>query len=141
MILRIMSSDQQFLTVNNPPPTYQTFILPEINFGAKHFSQLISLEPDGKFGHTYYYPAKGLYRSEVSRKKVRVTVPPLLRGYTTEQISGFLEKPLRTDYWCHSQPCERMVKNTTEAVTGGKMSYELQLGQAILADISRQGGD
>ena len=134
-VLAIMTKDEEFTSIGKPPPTFQPFIVPQIKFGVNHYSKMIDVHHDG-VGHFYYKPAS-FYGQDIVRKKVRLTVPPLLRKYSRAEIVRFIRQPLTTDYLCHSQPCERGVKTTTEA-TSGKMSYELQLGQALLAERCRE---
>ena len=97
---------------------------------------MIEVHNDG-VGHYHYMPAK-FYGKDVRNKKVRMTIPPLLRKYSRAEIVDFIRKPLTTEYLCHSQPCERGVKTTTEATTSAKMTYELHLGQALMAERCRQ---
>ena len=134
-ILQIMDKDAEFRSLGYPPPTFQQFIVPKINFDADHYSNLINISHD-KYGHFYYTPAD-FYAASVRRLKIRLTVPPMLRKYSRSELIDFMRKPLVTDYLCHSQPCERGVKLTTEA-TSGKMRYELQLGQALMAEQCRE---
>ena len=129
-----MDKDEEFRTIK-PPPLFQHLILPKINFSATHYSKMINIVHDG-VGHFYFIPAD-FYGVAVRRKKVRLTVPPLLKKYTRQQIIGFIRKPLCTDFYCHSQPCERGVKTTTEACQS-KMKYKLQLGQALMTEKSRK---
>ena len=134
-ILAIKDKDREFRKLGQAPPAFQQFIVPQIKFSAVHYSKMIDIQHDG-VGHFYYSPAS-FYGMDVRRKKVRITVPPLLRTLSRAQIVDFIRHPLRTDYLCHSQPCERGVKNTTEA-TSRKMDYKLQLGQALMAERSRK---
>ena len=134
-ILAIMTKDEEFRSIGKPPPTIQPFIVPRIKFGVNHYSKMIDMHHDG-ISHFYFSPAS-FYSQDIVRKKIRITVPPLLRKYSRAQIIDFIRRPLTTDYLCHSQPCERGVKTTTEA-TAGKMTYDLQLGQALLAERCRE---
>ena len=137
MVLQITDKDEEFRKLGQPPPTYQQFIVPKIDINAKHYSRMIKINHDG-VGHYYYYPAT-FYGKEVRDKKVRLTVPPLLRKYSRSEIVDFIRRPYTTDYLCHSQPCERGVKTTSEATSdSGKMSYTLQLGQALMAERCRK---
>lgn len=134
-VLAIMTKDEEYRSIGQPPPTFQHFIVPQIKFHADHYSRLIDIQNDDS-GHYYYTPAS-FYGRDVRRKKVRITVPPLLKKYSRAQIIDFVRRPLITEYLCHSQPCERGVKTTTEA-TSSKMNYELQLGQALMAERCRE---
>ena len=73
----ILDKDEEFSSIGQPPPTYQHFIVPDIDFKAKHYSNMIKVHHDG-VGHYYFTPAK-FYGKEVRSKKVRMTIPPLLR--------------------------------------------------------------
>ena len=134
-ILAIKDKDAEYRNLGQPPPTIQPFIVPQIKFAADHYSKLIDVHHDG-VGHFYYSPAS-FYGKETRRRKVRITVPPLLKNFSRAQIVNFIRHPLKTEYLCHSQPCERGVKNTTEA-TSRKMNYRLQLGQALMAERCRK---
>ena len=133
-LLAIMDKDADFSSMGQDPPLYQPLIVPDIDFNADHYNKMIKIQHDG-VGHYYYAPAK-FYGRTVRAAKVRLTVPPLLRKLTRHEIISFLKKPLITDYICHAQPCERGVSITSEA-TSSKMTYDLQLGQALMAERCR----
>jgi hypothetical protein len=52
-------------------------------------------------------------------------------------IHGFILRPMRTDFLCHAQPCERGVKLTSDSCST-KASYSKQLGIALMADRGRK---
>ena len=132
MLACIQDKDRELTT---PPPTYQHYILPEINYEAKHYMNMVKFHGQGP----YYFKPANIYGKDVRNKMVRVTCPPILKQLSREEIVGFIRTPLTTQYLCHSQPCERGVKNTSEAVTGStaKMTHMKQLGQALLAEKCR----
>ena len=82
--MAIMTKDDEYRSIGRPPPTYQPFIVPQIKFGAAHYSKLIEIQHDGS-GHFYYTPAD-FYGKDVRRKKVRITVPPLLSNTHTVML-------------------------------------------------------
>lgn len=132
LVLSISDRDEEYRKIGQPPPTYQYFLCPKIEFSAKHYSDMVEITSDG-VGHFYYMPAP-FYAKSIKDKKVRVTLPPLIRKFTRIQIIEFIRRPFTTPYYCHSQACERGVKVTSKATESGKMKYELQLGQALMAE-------
>ena len=91
-----------------------------------------------KFGKLYF-KASNTHGAEVHRSMANrlVTEAPLTRDLSVADLHGFLIKPLRTDFLCHAQPCERGVKLTSDSCAS-KAGYTKQLGLALLADKGRK---
>ena len=66
-----------------------------------------------------------------------VTESPLTRTMSSADLHGFILQPMRTDYLCHAQPCERGVKLTSDSCST-KVSYLKHLGLALLTDRGRK---
>ena len=115
----------------------RTFYVPDINLEAKHYTQLVKfLTPHGDYGHIYFQPSKvqGRYSEQIVSKLARVTEPPITMNLSLEEVRKFKETPYNSElltYKCHSQPCERMVANTSASVSK-KTLYKQQLGRALL---------
>ena len=94
------------------------------------------VKPYGEYGHIYFQPSKvqGRYSENIVSKLARVTEPPVTLDLSLEEIRKFRDVPYNSGsftYKCHSQPCERMVANTSASVTK-KTQYKQQLGRAFL---------
>ena len=55
---------------------------------------------------------------------------PFIRTFSTEQLNGLLDEPLRSAVPCHTQSTERSVKLTIEA-TAAVMGTERQDGHSL----------
>jgi hypothetical protein len=90
-------------------------------------------------GENWYFKAAKTHAADVHRSLANrlVTEPPLTRKLSLAELHGYVLRPLRTEFLCHTQPCERGVKLTTDscATKGG---YQKQLGMALMADRGRK---
>ena len=121
---------------NDTSRVTQDFVLPEINANAGHYYNMIYFEK--KWGKRYFRAASthgaAVHRGMQNRL---VTEPPLTRTMSSADLHGFILQPMRTDYLCHAQPCERGVKLTSDSCST-KVSYLKHLGLALLTDRGRK---
>ena len=59
------------------------------------------------------YAAK-FYQDMIDWKTAQLTEPPILKDYTDEQITAFVEKPLVLDICSNTQFVERLIKVITQ---------------------------
>ena len=125
------------LRENNTPTAAQDFVLPEINLEAQTYHKLITWK--SKDGSAFYFKASAFHGKAVHNNlsNRRVTEPPLTRDMSVAELYSFILKPLKTEFLCHSQPCERGVKLTSDSCRN-KTNYNVQLGLALSADNSRK---
>ena len=114
----------------------QDFVLPELNTKAKHYSQLITYER--KWGR-WYFKASSSHGQQIKNSLAcrLVTEPPLTRNLSEAELHGFLLRPMRTEFLCHAQPCERGVKLTSDSCST-KAGYLKHLGIALIAEMGRK---
>ena len=111
----------------------QDFVLPELNTKAKHYFQLITYER--KWGR-WYFKASSSHGQQIKNSLAcrLVTEPPLTRNLSEAELHGFLLRPMRTEFLCHAQPCERGVKLTSD-ICSTKAGYLKHLGIALIAEM------
>ncbi len=126
------------LRENETPTAPQDFILPEINVNASTYYKMITYQTFDN-GKSYYFKASKRHGQEVHRNlsNRRVTEPPITRHLSIAELYDFIINPMRTSYLCHSQPCERGVKLTSDSCRT-KTGYTTQLGIALQADRARK---
>ena len=136
-------SDTQFqlsqwnhLTSINISTAPQDFVLPELNTKAKHYSLLITYKR--KWGR-WYFKASSSHGQQIKNSLAcrLVTEPPLTRNLSEAVLHGFLLRPMRTEFLCHAQPCERGVKLTSDSCST-KAGYLKHLGIALIAEMGRK---
>ena len=123
---------------SDPYPTSRRkprlFINPSINMDADDYSEMVTIERPYARGYYYFTPSKICnYNSEVKSRPVRLTEPPITKELADEEIEAFKSTPLKTDFKCHSQSCERGVAMTSQH-TSKLSKYLEQLGSALLAE-------
>jgi hypothetical protein len=69
LVLSISDRDEEYRKIGQPPPTYQYFLCPKIEFSAKHYSDMVEITSDG-VGHFYYMPAP-FYAKSIKDKKYK----------------------------------------------------------------------
>ena len=93
---------------------------PKINFSARALKDLIFTRSTD---HTFeYQSANGDWEL--------ITMPPLLRDMSFSEVKGFVSKPYKTEYPCHTQMVEMNVKLTT-FVTKQLIGNKRQVGQGL----------
>ena len=105
--------------LGRPTNDIREFHLPELNFSAKNYYELVNFY--GKRGSILMYKSK-------SRGTLAVTEPPLLMK--CRDLKQFISKPLSLHYPCHTQSVERAVKLTTET-TKRVSGQKRQIGEAL----------
>jgi hypothetical protein len=120
----------------------RSFQLPKINFGAKNYFDMIILKykdvkgTEAHFGRTLKQPFYLVHTpNSKSQQKTwaKVTLPPLLRSMTTEEIESIKTNPLKVEYPCHSQSVEHAVATTSSCAKKYRKS-ETQV-QAVLQTV------
>ena len=103
----------------SPNPSVREFHLPQLNFGAESYIDMITIYDSGRSAPTYLSNKKGA---------LQLTEPPLTKEYAN--IKQFLNDPLHLNYPSHTQSVERGVKLTTSA-TGRIAGQKRQIGEAL----------
>lgn len=96
----------------------RAFELPYINFEAKNYFELMIIKykpihgSKPYFGRVLKQPYFRVFTPNSKargEKWVKMTIPPLIRSMTPEEIQSLKTKPLEVDYPCHSQTVEHGV--------------------------------
>ena len=103
----------------SPNPSVREFHLPQLNFGAESYIDMITIYDSGRSAPTYLSNKKGA---------LQLTEPPLTKEYAN--IKQFLNDSLHLNYPSHTQSVERGVKLTTSA-TGRIAGQKRQIGEAL----------
>ena len=114
--VKMISKVRQLGNLNN---NIREFHLPELNFSAKNYYELVNFHGKSRSALMYQSKFKGA---------LAVTEPPLLMECT--DLKQFISTPLSLNYPCHTQSVERAVKLTTET-TKRISGQQRQIGEAL----------
>ena len=101
---------------------------------ARLGASVVGVDPTPRAIEAAKAHAAEVHRSLANRL---VTEPPLTRKLSDAELHGYVLRPLRTEFLCHTQPCERGVKLTSDSCSK-KSGYQTQLGIALMAERGRK---
>ena len=100
--------------------TVRPFRVPLLDFTAQHYAKMVRMKwkqikgvgkpPKQPFFPVFTLNSKGPVQHEA------VTLPPIIKQMSREQVDAIIDTPLQVDFPCHSQTVEHGVATTTQCV-------------------------